>query len=336
LFLARWRSFFREPSAVFWSYGFPLIMTLALGIAFRSRAPDPVDVAVIGDGAATVVATLNKDPLMRARVMGRDEAMRALYAGKLTLVADCAANGACAYNFDPTRPDSRLGRYQVNDVLQSAAGSKPAFTSTDHLQTAPGARYIDFLVPGLLGFGLLSSGLWGVGYVLVEMRTRKLLKRLVATPMSRVSFLGSFIAMRGVFLAIELPVLLGFGHYAFGVPVRGSLALVLLVAVLGSLTFAAMGLLVASRANNVQTVGGLINLATLPMSICSGVFFSASRFPDVLQPLIRALPLTALNDALRAVMLEGAGFMQILSQMAIIVAWGLVCGLGAAWWFRWR
>jgi ABC transporter DrrB family efflux protein len=201
---------------------------------------------------------------------------------------------------------------------------------------ARGARYIDFLVPGLIGLGLMSTGLWGIGFSLAEMRSKKLLKRLMATPMRRTDFLFSFLVVRAVLLLTELPPLLLFAHFVFDVRVEGSLLLLVLIALVGGLTFAVMGLLLASRAENPQVVSGLINVASFPMYLCSGVFFSSAKFPDALQPLIKALPLTALNDALRAVMIEGASLGGVVQPVAICATWGVVCFALALRLFRWR
>ncbi|HLM74097.1 MAG TPA: ABC transporter permease, partial [Polyangiaceae bacterium] len=237
---------------------------------------------------------------------------------------------------DPTRPEGRLPRALVDAALQRAEGRRDPTPTTDQTVTEPGSRYIDFLVPGLIGMGLMSGGLWGIGYVIVEMRTQKLVKRLLATPMRRADFLLAFVVMRGFFLLVELPVLIGFAVLTFAVPVRGSYALLAGLAALGSLVFAGIGLLVASRAKNTQTVGGLINLVSMPMFICSGVFFSSERFPDIMQPVIRALPLTALNDSLRAVMLEGASLAQVAPQALVMGIWGVAAFGLALVAFRWR
>jgi ABC-type multidrug transport system permease subunit len=224
----------------------------------------------------------------------------------------------------------------VDDALQRAEGRTDSAPVKDQLVTEPGSRYIDFLIPGLLGFNLMSSGLWGVGFVLVEMRVRKLIKRMTATPMSRAHFLLSFVLVRGVFLLGELPLLLAFAYWVFDVPIRGSLPLIVALSALGSLVFAGMGLLVGSRAQNTQTVAGLVNLVTLPMGICSGVFFSAGRFPEVVQPLIKVLPLTALIDGVRAVMLDGVGPAAIARQATILLIWGAVSFAVALRVFRWQ
>jgi ABC-type multidrug transport system permease subunit len=238
--------------------------------------------------------------------------------------------------FDATRPESRAARAIVDDALQRAEGRVDPTPVRDKLVTEPGSRYIDFLIPGLLGFNLMSSGLWGVGFVIVDMRVRKLIKRMMATPMSRTHFLLSFVLVRGAFLLGELPVLLCFAYWVFKVPIRGSLPLIAGLSALGSLMFAGIGLLLGSRAQTTHTVAGMVNLVTLPMMVASGVFFSAGRFPDVVQPIIRLLPLTALIDAIRSVMLDGAGVAAVATQIGIIAAWGLISFVVALRMFRWH
>jgi ABC-type polysaccharide/polyol phosphate export permease len=187
----------------------------------------------------------------------------------------------------------------------------------------------------MIGMNLMSGGMWGMGFNLVDMRIKRLLKRLLATPLRRADFLASQMAVRVAFTAIEVGFLLAFGHLAFGLPLRGSLVAVFLVATLGALSFAGLGLLVASRATRIETVTGLMNVVMMPMFICSGIFFSADRFPDALQPLIRALPLTALNDALRAIILEGASLPSQATRMLVLALWGGLSFLVGLRLFRW-
>ncbi|HSN32223.1 MAG TPA: ABC transporter permease, partial [Ideonella sp.] len=339
LTLARWRSFYREPSTIFWAFVFPIVLAFALGIAFRNRPPEPVWAAVQrGDGAHEVFHALQASGEVRVELLDPAAAHEALRTGKVSIVVvpGPGAPRTLTYQFDPTRPESRLARAVVDDVLQRADGRKDPTAVRDARVTEPGSRYIDFLVPGLLGLNLMSSGMWGIGYVIVEMRTRKLIKRLLATPMRKRDFLIAFGAMRGLFLLGELPLLIGFAWLAFHVGVRGSSALLLACATLGALTFAGLGLLTASRAQNTQTANGLINLVQMPMFLLSGVFFSSERFPEVLQPFIRALPLTALNDALRGVMIDGAGLHAVARPMLIVCAWGFGSFALALKLFRWR
>jgi ABC-type multidrug transport system permease subunit len=333
LTLARWRSFFREPSAIFWTFGFPLVLAIALGIAFRNRPPDPLDVGVVaGPEAERLRAALARGDL-RPAVLDEAAAARALATGKLALLV--APGPPRAYRFDPTRPEGRLARLVVDDLLQRADGRIDPTATVEARITEPGSRYIDFLIPGMVGMGLMQSGLWGIGFVIVEMRTRKLVRRMVATPMKKTDFLLAFVLMRALFLVAELPIILGFAALVFAVPLRGSLVLLAAVALLGSFVFAGLGLLVAARARNTQTVQGLINLVSLPMFILSGVFFSSARFPEEMQPLIHMLPLTALNDSLRAVMLDGAGPVALAVPTLVMAVWGVASFAAALKLFRW-
>jgi ABC-2 type transport system permease protein len=335
LTLSRIRQFFREPSAIFWTFGFPVLLSIALGVAFRNRPPEPAFVAVErGPGAEALLAALHADKNIKASLVDPDEGQQALRTGKVALVV--VPGPTRTYRYDPTRPESRLARALTDDALQRADGRRDATVVSDAPVTAPGSRYIDFLIPGLIGMNLMSGGMWGVGYVIVDMRTRKLMKRLMATPMKRTHFLGSFLFMRGVVLVVELPILLAFAWFAFKIPVQGSLPLFIGLSALGSFAFAGLGLLIASRAKNTQTVGGLMNLVMMPMFVFSGVFFSSAHFPDVMQPYIRAMPLTALNDSLRAVMIDGAGLTKIAVPAAIMAAWGFLSFIAALRLFRWR
>jgi len=333
LTVARLRLFFREPSTVFWAFGFPLLLTVALGIAFRNRPPEPAVVAIEdGPGAERVLARI-ASPLVRARVEDSATAARELRSGKVALVI--VPGEPTSYRYDETRPEARLARVLVNDLLQRAAGRSDAVSVRDERVTEVGARYIDFLVPGLVGLNLMSSGMWGIGYAIVEMRTKKLVKRLLATPMRRSDFLLSFVIMRALFVAIEVPVLFGFGWIAFGVRVVGSPLLLLALCFLGASTFGGIGLLVASRAQNTQTIGGLMNLVMMPMFIASGVFFSTSNFPDGMQPFLRAMPLTALNDALRAVANDGAALHDVWRPALVLGSWAALSYAAAFKLFRW-
>lgn len=323
----RLKLFVREPGAVFWTFGFPLILTVALGIAFRNRPPEPSVVAVT-NGALR--SALSGEEQLSLRLLDEREAREALRTGRVDLVVE--PGPPITYLYDSTRPESRLAR-AITDLALHPRGPPPTL---DKPVTEPGSRYIDFLIPGLIGVNLMTAGMWGIGYVLVEIRVKKLLKRMVATPMSRAQFLFSFVVMRSLFLLVELPVLLGFAWLAFHVGIAGSLALFIAVALLGGLMFAGLGLLMASRAQNQHTVNGLINVLQFPMFVGSGVFFSISRFPDVLQPWLKLLPLTALNDALRGILVDGAGVRGIAVQVAIMAGYALAAFAAALRIFRWR
>ncbi len=334
LTLTRVRSFFREPSAVFWTFAFPVLLTIALGIAFRSKPPEPVRTAVeTRPGAEAVRAALLSGRDVTAEAIDPAAAEAALRTGRVSIVV--VPGNPPTYRYDPTHPESRLARAVVDDLLQRAAGRPDVLAPRDQLVTEPGTRYVDFLLPGLVGMNIMSAGMWGVGWVIVEDRQKKLLRRMVATPMRRSHYLLAFVLVRLMFLVLEVPVLVGFGIVVFGVPLRGSVFALSAMAVLGALAFAGLGLLVASRAKNTQTASGLMNVVMMPMFVLSGVFFSADHFPRFIQPAVRALPLTALNDGLRAVMNEGAGLVALAPQAALLAAVAVGSFGAALRIFRW-
>ena len=335
LTLARMREFYREPEAIFWVFGFPLVLAFALGIAFRNRGPGELKVGVLrAPGDSAIASALDRAPGLAAAVLDSSEARVELRTGRIALLV--VPGTPLVYRYDSTRTESRLARLEADAALQRARGRADAASVRDERITEPGARYIDFLIPGLLGMNLMGSGLWGIGFSVVQARTKKLLKRLMATPMRRGHYLLSFILSRLLFLFLEIAALVGFGWLMFGVGVRGSYVALALITVLGALSFAGLGMLVASRARTIEAVSGLMNLVMLPMWILSGTFFSYARFPDAMQPFVKALPLTALNDALRAVMIDGTGLMRLGAPLAIVAGWGAVSFVIALQIFRWR
>ena len=334
----RYREFFREPEAVFWVFVFPVLLAAGLGIAFRNRSPERTVVGVVGNGpvAADIVEALRRDSSLVASSMSDSAGVEALRTGDVALLVVPLADGKVEFRYDDTRPESRSARLLVDDGLQRASGRRDPVMVADRVVRERGARYIDFLVPGLLGMNLMGSGIWGLGFAIVDARKKRLLKRLIATPMARWQYLTSFVLSRLTLLVLEVGLLLGFGVLVFGVPLRGSLPLLLLICLLSSLAFASLGLLIASRAQTMEGASGLMNLVMLPMWIFSGVFFSAARFPEPIQPLIQALPLTAVIDALRANILRGAGWHSLTGELAIIVVWMVGSFVLALKLFRWR
>jgi ABC-type polysaccharide/polyol phosphate export permease len=335
LSLARLREFYREPEAVFWVFGFPVVLAAALGLAFRNRGPGEMNVGVTrGPGDSVVAAVLDRTPQLKASIIDAAEGQLRLRTGRIALLVK--PGEPLVYRYDSTRTESRLARLEVDAALQASHGRTDPVTVSDERVMERGSRYIDFLIPGLLGMNLMGSGIWGVGFVIVTARSKRLLKRMIATPMKRSHYLLGFMLSRLAFLALEVALLVGFAWLLFGVGVQGSWLTLLLVALLGSLAFSGLGLLVASRAKTIEGVSGLMNLVMLPMWILSGTFFSYSRFPDAMLPFVKALPLTALNDALRAVMVDGSGLMALGQPIAIVGAWGVVGFIVALAIFRWR
>jgi len=335
LTLRRLREFLREPEALFWVFAFPILLAFALGIAFKSRGPQTLRVAVEdGPGAPAAAEALQRSPRLDVTVLDSAAAFDALHNGRFALVLRPGPAPVLAY--DSTRAESDVARLVVRNALQAAAGRRDAVTIRDAGVTERGSRYIDFLIPGLLGLNIMGTGMWGVGFGIVKNRTQKLLKRFLASPMRRSEYLLSFILARLVFLGFEVSALLLFGHWAFGVPLRGSLAALTTLVVLGAMTFAGVGTLVASRARTIEGVSGLMNLVMVPMWIFSGVFFAYSNFPAPVQAAARVLPLTALNDALRAVLLHGSPLHATAAELGIMSAWALGSFVLALKMFRWE
>lgn len=340
---ARLREFLREKGMVFWVFIFPLLMAVGLGIAFRSRPPDPPRAAWVisseRDGATRpppdLIAALDRSERVVLQQLPEAVARRSLARGKVDVVL-LWQQEAPVYVYDPSNEKSLGARHVVDDVLQRAAGRMDPLSPRERTVSEPGARYIDFLLPGLIGLNLMGSSMWGVGYNLVVARKRRLLRRYAVTPMRRSHFLLSYFFSRSVFLVLELSLLVTFGALVFDTVVRGSYGSLILTAFLGAASFAGLSLLIGARVENTESANGWMNLVQLPMWVLSGAFFSYERFPEWLHGPIRFLPLTALVDALRAVFNDGASLLALWSQLTVLIVWGGVGFLVALRTFRWQ
>jgi len=335
LTLARIREFLREPEAVFWAFVFPIVMSLALAFAFPSEATRNVLVGLEpGPATQSLRATLEASKGITVREIRPDDERRALREGTVNVVV--VPTTPPTYRFDPAREESLLARAVVDDALQRAAGRADQWTAREEPQQVAGSRYIDWFIPGLIGMGLMTNGMWGIAFGIVQARMRKLLKRMVASPMKKSQYLLAQLLARLLFLPAEVLVPLVFAMVAFGMPVNGNPLTIAIVVLAGAFSFGAFGLLMAARVRTIEAISGLMNLAMLPMWIVSGVFFSSSNFPDAIQPVIQVLPLTALIDALRAVILDGASLGAIRSDLAILGVWGVVPFFAALRLFSWK
>lgn len=322
---------FREPEALFWVFAFPLVLAAVLGFAFKSAGPKPVVVGLVEGGAFDAALFEADERLVVDLFPDAEAAARALRIARVDVLLDGTPEEP-RVRLDPSRDEAATARVRV---LVALNGLDESALPADEI-TEPGSRYIDFLVPGLLGMSVMGTGVWAIGFAIADMRQRKLLKRLLVTPMRRSSLLASFMLSRLVFLAFEVIVLLLFARFAFGVPIRGDLASLTVLLVMGASAFAAIGVLVSSRAKTIEGASGLMNLVLMPMWLASGVFFSYERFPEAIHPYLQALPLTALNDGLRASMLEGSGIGDFWPQVLILSAWMVVSFTVALRIFRWR
>jgi ABC transporter DrrB family efflux protein len=335
LTLIRLREFWREPEALFWSFLFPIIMTCALGVAFSTSGSVRFMVGIAQvPGHEGVTTALQQDERFTLRQVAPADVDRSVRDGTAAVVV--IAGSPPVYRYDEARAESQAARLAVDAALQRAAGRVDVFSAAQSPVSSVGSRYVDWVIPGLLGMGIMSTGMWSVGFSIATARSRKLLKRLAATPMVRGYYLASFVLSRFVFLAVETLVLMGFAWLVFDVQIQGTLAAFAGVCAVGALAFGAMALLVASRARTIEAISGLLNFVMLPMWILSGVFFASSNFPDSVQPIIQVLPLTALIDALRAVTNDGTPLAGIASDLAILGAWGTTSFAAALKLFRWR
>ena len=333
LTLMRMREFIREPEALFWSMIFPIALAAGLGIAFRNRPPEVLKIAAV---TPRLAEALRQEKLLDVTQLPPQLAEQWVRTGKVALVAEPAADGTVEYRYDDTNPEGRQAKMLADEAIQRASGRQDPVKGNDRIMREPGSRYIDFLIPGLIGMGIMGNSIWGPGFSIVDARRKKLMKRIIATPMPKPYYLLSFLLWRMILLPVDVGVPLAFGAWVFGVPLRGSFLALLGTCVLASLAFSAIGLLLASRARTIEAASGLMNMTMVPMWILSGVFFSSQRFPDLVQPVIKALPLTALIDALRANMLQGTGFAQMAPQAGVLGAWLVLCFAVALKLFRWR
>ena len=335
LTLARVRSFVLEPEALFWTFGFPIMMALGLGIAFRERGTEAAAVGIErGSVAERYAPALDAAEGVDLTLLSPDSAAAALRKGDIAVLL--TGRDTLVYRYDPARSESNAARLTADDVVQRAAGARPAVATIQDRDRRRGSRYIDWVLPGLIGMNLMSTGLWGMGFGIVQMRQKKQLKRMSSTPMRKRDFLLAQILARLVFIALEVPPVVLFAWLAFGVTVQGSVVALSLIVLLGAMAFAGLGLLASARTRTIEGLSGALNLVMFPMFVLSGVFFPASRYPDAIQPFIQALPLTALNDALRAVYNDGLGFTAYAGEIAILAAWMVIGFLLTLRWFRWQ
>jgi len=320
---------------LFWMVLFPIVMSVAMAIAFPSGGGQSVRVGLIaGPHTDALRKTLASSKDIVVRELSADDQMRALRNGDVHVIV--VGGNPPTYRFDPTREESKLAQLVVDDVLKRAAGRADPWEAREELIEVPGSRYVDWLIPGIISLGIMNNGLWSIGFMTVQARLRKLLKRLAASPMRKRDFLMAPIIARLAFLGPEVAVPLLFGWIAFDMPIRGGIASIAIVSIAGALMWGALGMLMGSRARTFEAASGLMNLMSVPMWVLSGVFFSSSNFPEVVQPVIQALPLTALIDAMRGVILEGATLASLWHELAIIGAWTIAPFAIALKIFRWR
>jgi ABC-2 type transport system permease protein len=338
LILVHFKTFFREPAILFWAILFPILMAWILGIAFSNKGETFKTVYVVSDakipekidGEKTFSSETPNPFRIKFTPASPVEAIQAIKRGVISLYIE-VRNDSLIYHFDPANPDARLTHLVIDREISGVNASASAIA----LLESKGTRYIDFLIPGLIALGIMNSCVWGIGWTLIETRMKKLLRRMVATPMKKSVFLGSHVITRIILGTIETLLLFTFAYFYFGTTITGSILAFVVVFLCGVMTFSGIGILIASRTDKSEIGNGLVNAVTLSMTILSGVFFNYHNFPDWTIGFIKYLPLTLLADALRAIFIEAAGFREVFMPIVVLFFTGLTFFIAGMRIFKW-
>jgi ABC-type multidrug transport system permease subunit len=335
------KEFYREPEVLFWSVLFPLALSAILGFAFSQQGMKKSSVAIIENAYTpthTGIVLLREQPLdsvsnrqINLVVTQQDQAFLKLKRGEVALVLQPAESNSFVYHFDPANEEAYLQYLLLEKKLQLPQGSP----STVKAVSSPGSRYIDFLIPGMIAFGLMNSCIWGIGWNLIELRIKKLLRRMVATPMSKAEFLLAHFITRLLITIFENILLVLLAFLLFDLRIQGSMLNVFLLFIAGNIAFGGIAILIAARPERNQVGSGIINFITLAMTILSGVFFSYTNFPEWAVKIIRYVPLTLLADGFRSVFNEAADFPQIAMPVLLLLGYGVLSFIIGLRVFKW-
>jgi ABC-2 type transport system permease protein len=361
LILAHFREIIREPGVLFWGILFPILMSLGLGIAFTNKADTirkvaittSTDVSVVdsilksvtqkplrsdNSGSIAYSLTLHNEKLGNSTFhfykMNWDEAMLALKRGKINVIIN-QTGVRPQFQFDPLNPDAQLTYLKLTKVFDHATDVSLEETKNIVPLTLTGTRYIDFLIPGLLAMGIMMSSMWGLSYGIIEKRSKKLLRRMVATPMKKSYFLISLMTVRIAMNLVEALLLILFAWVVFDITIQGSIPALMAIFIAANIAFAGLAIFTSCRTAKTEIGNGLINVVVMPMMLLSGIFFSYHNYPDKLIPVLQKLPLTLVADAMRSIFIEGAGFAQVFVPIIILTFGGIITFAVGMKFFRW-
>ncbi len=366
LTLALFREIIREPGVLFWGILFPILMSLGLGLAFTKKADVVRKVAVSRFSDISYPETSEIYRFLELRCtkhqpeaedeiwweyeikddklgntlflfyeMDWNEAMVMLKRGTVNLILK-SNNGKTEYHFDPVNSDAELTYLKLRNIIGSGEILSVGNNSEIQPMTITGTRYIDFLVPGLITMGVMMSSMWGISYGIIEKRSKKLLRRLVATPMKKSHFLIALITVRITMNFIEALVLILFALITFNMTIQGSISALILIFIAGNIAFAGIAVFASSHTSNTEVGNGLINAVVMPMMILSGIFFSYHNFPDWSVKIIQMLPLTMLTDGIRSIFNEGAGYNEVAIPVLVLSATGIIFFSAGLRIFKWH
>jgi ABC-2 type transport system permease protein len=368
LFVALFREIIREPGVLFWGILFPILMALGLGIAFAGKPDVTRKIAIISEDKKDI--TLRGDSVIKefleksckknsAEKPGEwkwryiiedeklgnsvflfyelkwDEAMMLLKRGTLNVLI-LGAEGKTEYHFDPMNSDAELTYLKLSSIIGDRKIVEVKNNSEIKVLTIKGTRYIDFLVPGLISMGVMMSCMWGISYGIIEKRSKKLLRRMVATPMKKSHFLIALISVRIIMNFLESMVLFLFALFAFKMTIQGDITALIVIFLAGNIAFSGIAVLASSHTSNTEVGNGLINFVVTPMMVLSGIFFSYQNFPEWSLPVIKNLPLTMLTDGIRSIFNEGAGYSQVAFPVLVLTLTGIVFFLAGLKIFKWH
>lgn len=336
----RWREFRREPSAFFWVMFMPLLWMLALGFTFSKPKPETYGIGWLSPvtpsaWTAELHTTLAQDPMTLLKEGSVEQLQTKMMRGEIALVLQATADQKIRYQLDQTNPEAVRAQKYVDDLLQRASGRQDVITSQSDTITVEGGRYVDFLIPGLLGLSIMTTSLHGIGMTIVSNRKENLLKRYLATPLRAYEYIVSHLIGRMLILSIEFAVVMITGFIIFQFKIYGGYGSFIAFTILGAGAFTSIALLCASRTRSTPMIAGLTNLISLPMMLLSGVFFSKNNFPEWLRAVTDYLPLTALNDGLRKIALEGMSLAQIGFEIAVLSCYLIVPAVLSTRLFKW-
>ena len=366
LFVMHAKTLMREPAVLFWGIVFPILMALGLGLAFTQKLDTVQRIAVINDSKIIKSDTLNifetflkykttkiQDSLtnkeeyrltIKNKKLGnstyifqrtnRSDAIVLLKRGEINLIVE-EKQDSIEYNFDPVNSDAKLTYLNLSRIINNRNQSESNKNENVEPLTLKGTRYIDFLIPGLIAMGIMMSSVWGLGYGIIETRSKKLLRRMIATPMKKSYFLISLISVRAIMNFIEAGLLFTFSLLVFGTTIQGSVVALILILIAGNIGFAGISILTASRTANPEVGNGLINAILTPMVVLSGIFFSYHNFPAWAIGFIKILPLTLLADGIRGIFIEGAGLAEIVIPFFALLITGIITFFIGLKFFKW-
>ncbi|MDR0865875.1 MAG: ABC transporter permease [Candidatus Symbiothrix sp.] len=361
LTLTHFLELIREPEVLFWGMLFPVLISIGLGLAFTQTSESKFQVRIVGTQATELDSLLAIYAQPKAetpdlgvstwkitdKIVGNTEfnfirsdwqsAIVSLKRGEADVIVTDSSGKLC-YHFDPHNSQAQLVYMKLSALVQSpTSGDAEMVSTTANIQplTLKGVRYIDFLIPGLIAMGIMSSIMWGISYTLIERRSQKLLRRMVATPMKKSYFLFALMFVRIVMNVVEALVIFFFAWLLFGIQIQGNIGALLVLFLAGNIAFTGIGVLVSCRTSKTEVGTGWINAVQMPMMILSGIFFSYHNFPEWSIGVIKVLPLTALTDGIRSIFNEGAGWMEIITPSIALSVFGVVCFIAGMRWFKW-